>query len=447
MDLGVVSIIGIIVGLIVMIFLAYRGVSLLLCTPLAAVVVAAFSLQDPIAMLTGPYMAGFVGFAQNYFLLFMFSAMFGALMGATGCARGISNAITKLVNRAPEKNRKFLAILCITAISLILGYGGVNGFVIIYTTTAINSQLLKRLDIPWHLGGLATVASAVWVQGFLPGSPSIQNLIPTTFLGTAPTAGPVLGILCSILAGILWLFYCRYALGKAEKEKEGFFPTGTEIDKVSFDLGDREPPGILKSVIPSAVLLIVLNVIKLSPVLSLIIACAAAVILFWPALAQTEKGPKNVLDVLTQGALNSVNAVIVTCACVGFGGVVSAVSGYQTILNALTSIPGPPIFQFFIAVSVAAGATGSGSGGLTIALNSLGQRFLDMGINPQVLHRVGTMACCSLDTLPHNGAIVNSLMVSRLTHKQAYKHTFMISVVITTICSLAGTVLASMGIV
>ena len=443
MDAGIISIIGIILGLIVMIVLAYKGVSLLICTPIASIVVAVFSMENPVSMLVGPYMQKFAEFAQNYFLLFMFSAMFGALMGATGAAKGIADAILKLVNKAPSNKRKFWSIIFMTLLNFVLAYGGINGFVIIYTTNAIGRELSKSLDVPWHLCMLTSVASAVWVQGFMPGAPSIQNLIPMDYLGTTPTAGPLLGIICSLIALVLWLIYVKYCFRKADREHEGFLPTGAEIDKVSFDIMSEKAPGIIKSLIPSIVLLVTLNVINLQPVTSLIVAGIVAVIIFWKELG----GLGALKKVLAEGANNSVSAVVATCACTGFGGVVAAVSGYQTILSALTNLPGPPIFQFFLAVSIAAGATGSGSGGLTIALNSLGDQFLAMGINPQLMHRIGSIACCSLDTLPHNGSIVNSLMVARLTHKQAYKHIFVISVVITTVCGLIACVLGSMGIV
>ena len=443
MSSGVVSIIGIIVGLVIMIILAYRGVHLLICTPIASVIVAAFSMQNPITMLSGAYMTKFCGFMQSYFLLFMFSAMFGALMGITGSAKGIAKAITKLCDKAPEHQRKFWGVIAMTVISLVLGYGGINGFVIVYTITAINRELCKNLDLPWHLSMLNMIAGGLWVQGFLPGSPSIQNLIPMTFLGTSPTAGAGIGIVCSLIATVLWLFYVKYDLKKAEKAHEGYLPTGAEIEKVSFEVSDANTPGIVKSLIPSIVLLVTLNVVKWNALFCLIVASVVAIAMFWPAFGSWRK----LVDTLADGAKNSVSAVSATCACVGFGGVVAAVSGYQTILAGLTKLPGPPIFQFYLAVMVAAGATGSGSGGLTIALNSLGQRFLDMGINPQVMHRIGTMACCSLDTLPHNGAIVNTLMVSRLTHKQGYTHVFMISVVITTICGLIGVALSTAGLV
>ncbi len=436
------SVVGIIIGLVVMIFLAYKGISLFLVTIIAGAIVALFDGLNPMEVLTSSYMVGFTNFMKNYFILFLFASMFGSVTGASGAARGISNGILKLIKNVPAEKKKFWSVMVMTLINLVLGYGGVNGFVIIYTTVAISKELYKEVDLPWHLSFLTTIASACWNQGFLPGTPSVQNMIPTGYLGTPYTSGMAIGLICSVFCGILWFFYVMYCLKKANKTGEGFFPSGESIDKASFELPEHTP-SVIKSLIPSIVLLVLMNGIKLSIYYSMLIAILVAIIMFYKELG----GGKKVLGVLTQGALNATSAVTSTCSCTGFGGVVSSVSGYGVVLGALTSLPGPPIFQYFLAVSVAAGATGSGSGGLSIALDALGQRFVDMGINPQILHRIGAMACCSLDTLPHNGAIVNSLMVSHLTHKQGYGHIFVQSVVITTLGSLLGCVLATMGLV
>ena len=100
----------------------------------------------------------------------------------------------------------------------------------------------------------------------------------------------------------------------------------------------------------------------------------------------------------------------------------AAVSGYQLILGSLTSIPGPAIFKLIIAVNVAAGLTGSSSGGLSIALENMQDYFLGLGLSPNVIHRIGAMSSGGLDSMPWNGTVVMLFALSGVSYKKGYKH-------------------------
>ena len=113
-----------------------------------------------------------------------------------------------------------------------------------------------------------------------------------------------------------------------------------------------------------------------------------------------------------------------------------AVSGFELVVQSLDKIPGPPIVQVMVAVNVCAGITGSSSGGLTIALNNLSERFLATGIDPQVLHRITAVCSGGLDSLPHCGTVVNSMMVYRINHKMSYKYYFMLNTVVPIVASI-----------
>ena len=196
---------------------------------------------------------------------------------------------------------------------------------------------------------------------------------------------------------------------------------------------------LLKALAPSIVLLIVLNVLQQSAITALAAACVATYILFHKDLKDLRKS-------IADGSSNALFSIGNVCAVTGFGGVVSSVSAYGLVLSALDSLPGPPIVQLIVAVNICAGVTGSASGGLGIALESLSQRFLDMGLNPQVIHRIAAMSSGGLDSLPHNGAVINTLTVTRLGHKYGYLNYFVMTVVIPIICTIVAAILSQMGI-
>jgi H+/gluconate symporter-like permease len=136
---------------------------------------------------------------------------------------------------------------------------------------------------------------------------------------------------------------------------------------------------------------------------------------------------------LNAGALGSLLAIMNTASEVGYGNVISALPGFLEVADSLLGIGSSmPLFNAAIMVNILAGITGSASGGLSIALDLFGQHFLDMtaaqGIPPEVLHRVVAMASGGMDSLPHNGAVITTLAICGLTHRQSYKDMFAITV-------------------
>lgn len=439
MDQAVISLFGILLGLVFLVVAAYKGHSLLLISPLAASVVILISGQNIIEMLTSAYMPKFSSFATNYFLIFLLSAIFGKILGDSGAAKYIAHCISKLARKFPGRE-KLLAVSSLVLISAVLTYGGISLFVVMFTMVAIGKSLLEDLDIPWSMYTCSTLGSGCFTMTMLPGTPAIQNLIPMKYFGTTATAAPVIGILCTLLALILGIGWIYFELKRFERKGIGFLPSGAEIAKVDIKTEEVPEHNLLKCVLPSIVLLIVLNVFSQSPITALAAANIVAYIIFYKHLP-------NIKKTIADGAGNATTAIISTCAVTGFGGVVAAVSGYQLVLGALDKIPGPPIVQLIVAVNLAAGVTGSASGGLGIALDSLAGRFLDMGLNPQVLHRISAMSCGGLDSLPHNGVVINSLTITRLGHKYGYKNYLVMTVIIPLVCTVFAAILAQFGLV
>lgn len=435
-----ISIIGIILGLAVMIILAYRGVSIYIYGPVAAAIVLITGGMPFWDSLTSVYMTGFVGYIKNYFLLLMLSAIFAKIMGDSGAAQVIALSIAKLSKKS-KKNKELVAIFSIHAIVLLLTYGGISLFVVTFLIVSIAKRTYKELDIPWHLERAGSWATGTITMSMLPGSPAAQNLLPIPYLGTTAAAAPVLGLSCAILCVILEITYVTCAWRKTKRLGEGFLPTGAAIEKRDTDIELKKTDiTLFKALIPSVVLIFVLNFLPIPSVLvALLAAIAVAIVLFW-------KNIPNVLGSFAAGAEQSIAVTVGVSAVVGFGAVVAATPGFEAIVESLNKIPGSPLVQLIIAVNVCAGVAGSASGGLAIGLNSFAQKFMDMGINPELIHRISLISSGGLDSLPHSGAVISGLRVSALTHKQAYKHVFITNTVIPIIVSIFALALATMGI-
>ena len=111
------------------------------------------------------------------------------------------------------------------------------------------------------------------------------------------------------------------------------------------------------------------------------------------------------------------------------------------------SIGGGPLVSLAVATNILAALTGSASGGLTIALDALGDTYLrlaaEQGIDPALLHRVAVMSAGTLDSLPHNGAVVTLLAVCGTTHRESYRDIVMVAIVSALLALAAVIVLGS----
>ena len=460
------SILGIVFALVLLMVLAYRGISVLILAPLMALLAALFSADAPLlASYTQVFMPALGGFVIAFFPLFLLGAVFGKLMEDSGAATVIAQAIT----RALGVQRAILAIVLACAV---LTYGGVSLFVVAFAVYPIAAALFRRADVPQRLiPGTIALGAFTFTMTALPGTPAIQNAIPMPYFGTTPFAAPGLGLIggaVMLVLGTLWLMR-RAASAKARGEGFGESaapanlsdPTNTArtgaVAATPPPVPDDHNGSAFARAIAPVVLVIALNYLlatwllpaldtaylaeprygstrieNLRGIWAVTTALAAAIVLLvllqrarLPALGQT----------LETGATSSVLPLLNTASQVGFGAVIASLAGFALIRDAVLGIaPGNPLVSISIAVNILAGITGSASGGMSIALQTLGAAWLAQGqaagIAPELLHRVVAIATGGLDALPHNGAVITLLGICGLSHRQAYADIFVVAVVI-----------------
>lgn len=433
-----ISLFGIIISLALLIFVACKGVPIMIAAPLCAMLVALISGVSMYDAMVGPFMDKWLNFAKSYCLMFTLSAIFGKVMGECGASKVIAYKCAKLAKAFPGQE-KFLAVCSLVLINTCLTLGGISTFVVVFTLVSIAKELFEELDVPWQLYMCSSLGSGTYTMTMIPGTPAVQNLIPMEYCGTQATAAPVLGTICAVVMLALGLAYIKFAVNRLEKKGEGFLPTGAEISKVVLPKEEVPDINFFLCLVPAIVLIILLNVFKQPAITCLLVAVILTIILF-------HKTFKDPIKNLKAGADNGLNTLCNTCMIVGFGGVVASVPGYQLVMTGLDKIPGPPLVQLVVSINVAAGLSGSASGGLALGMDCFAQKFLDMGINPQIVHRVASISCGGLDSLPHNSAVVNNLGVTRLTHGQAYIHYFVESVALPIVVSILAIILGTMGI-
>ncbi|MCY6957057.1 GntP family permease [Clostridium brassicae] len=457
------GVIGIILSLVLLMYLAYRGITVLILAPILALFATFMNSGTDshlMATYTEIFMKNFAGYCKSYFPIFLLGAVFGKIMDDSGAAKSIAHTIA-------TKLGKDKAILAVVLSCGVLTYGGVSLFVVAFAVFPIATQLFREANIPKRLiPGSIALGSFTFTMTALPGTPQIQNAIPMPFFGTDAYAAPILGIVGGVLmcvGGIIWL---TYRAKKAATAGEGY---GEHPDENSSGVDVSNLPSFWLAIVP-IVIVLVLNYIlgksyysgidasylkdygtelgKVKGIWSLIISLVVAIVF---TIVTNRSRLKDARKSVNQGAIGSLLAITNTSSEVGYGNVIQSLAAFAIIQNAILGISSNPLVSEAISVNVLAGVTGSASGGMSIALGALGQQYVQMaqakGINPEVLHRIATLACGGLDSLPHNGAVITLLGICGLTHKESYADIGMCSVIIP-ICTLVIVlILASFGVV
>lgn len=454
--MALTSLLGLVASVALLIWLALRGVDIIFAALLCSVVVIV-SNQLPLAdSLFDGFALGKLGaftFAGRFFLLFVAGAVFGRVMGDSGAAASVAMALV----RALGAERALL----ITVIACgVLTYGGVVVFVVIFAMYPLGLQLLREADIPKRLFCAALALGAgTFTLTALPGTPSIHNVIAASALGTDLFAAPLLGLLGGAIMLGTGLWYLENQRRIAKARGEGFEP-GPRDQLLA--VGGAGLPPWPQALVPVALVLGTILAPRLAAAAGVgtdtaLMAFAGSQPVIWPsialflgsccAVAQFGSVRRRALHVMGHGTQDAILPLINTAAVIGFGGVVTQTTGFQTFIQFAVGAPMPPLLSVFGSVSLISAITGSASGGLQIFMQTLAPAYLDAGIRPEVLHRVATIASGGFDSLPHCGAVVAMLTITQLTHAQAYRDVGIITVVIPVFAAAVVILAAFAGIV
>ncbi len=460
-----IQIAGIIAALILLMVLAYRGLPVILFAPVCALLAAALSGRPLLPTYTDLFMPKAADYFRSFFPLFLLGAVFGKLMEASGAAGSIASVIARTLG--PQRSIPAVVLAC-----CVLTYGGVSLFVVAFAVYPFAAALFREADIPKRLipGAIALGAFTLTMDA-LPGSPQIQNLIPTRYFGTDAYAGALagsIGGLAVLLGGLLWLDRRRasaaragegYGGGSAEVQEESHvhhlpFVIATlplvvvlvgnfVLSRSSHSVAQWYSEESLKQDFPA------INVSVSAPTWAMILSLVAGIVTALAVGGGRSRG--RLQSALSAATTGSLLAILNTASEVGFGHTVKTLPGFLAIQKHVFLVSRSVLVSEATAVNVLAGITGSASGGLSIALEVMGQRYLELaqaqGISPELLHRIASMASGGMDTLPHNGAVITLLAITGLTHRESYADIFAITVLKTvTVFALAFGISALRGI-
>ncbi|WP_343629655.1 GntP family permease [Roseateles sp.] len=455
-----IGLLGIVVGLALLVGFSYRGWTVLLLAPAAALVAAALSGQPVLAHWTQVFMPAAAGFLAQFFPLFLMGAIFGKLMEDSGSVRAIAGFMTGWLG--PKR-----ALLAVVLAGAAVTYGGVSLFVAFFVLAPMGHAMFRAADLPPRLMPAAiALGTSTFTMSALPGTPAIQNAIPMPFFGTTAFAAPGLGLIAAAIMLGFGLWWLGVVERRARRAGEGYRAPGPTRDaatdpllrergnmaghfdpaELSSSFNGAGPPGIVAAALP---LLVVVGVNLLTSLvvlprldtgylaerrfggvdltavggvwavlIALFVANLVLVALHWRRLSDLKRS-------IDAGANAAVLPVLSVASLVGFGAVVASLPAFGLVKDWVLGIEGGPLVSLAVSTNLLAALTGSASGGLTIALEALGPTFMQVahttGLDPALLHRVAVIGAGTLDSLPHNGAVVSLLAVCGCTHKESYR--------------------------
>jgi len=455
-----VGLAGILLGLGALVWLSFRGWSVLILAPVAGLVAAAFAGEPLLAHWTQTFMSAAAGFLASFFPLFLLGALFGKLMEDSGSVGAIARFMT-------EKLGAERAILAVVLAGALVTYGGVSLFVAFFVLGPMAQALFRAANIPGRLMPAAiALGTSTFTMTALPGTPAIQNAIPMPFFGTTPFAAPGLGVIAAAIMLAFGLWWLGRAEAVARRRGEGYGEVVVAADAAADDALVRErattagafdpaevhhgrhsaeAPGFAIAILPLVVVVLVnltmsmlvlprldtsflaeerwggIPLTAVSGVWSVIVALAVAIVVL---VALNRRRLPALRETVDAGANASVLPVLSVASLVGFGSVVAAMPAFAIVRDWVLSIEGGPLVSLAISTNILAALTGSASGGLTIALDALGGSYMqlaaELGIDPALMHRVAVIGAGTLDSLPHNGAVVTLLAVCGSTHRKSY---------------------------
>lgn len=440
MDIHIIlGILGIVTSVALLVWGAYRGIGAFPIVMLAIVPVALLNDMDLYETYTVIWTGGFVSNVTSYLFVLVCSCTFAKLMQNCGAATKIA---LQFIDWFGTKQVMLLGVI----ICAVMVWGGVYCTVVVFTVAPILFYLFKEADLPRHLtAGVIALGGLTFAMTLLPGNPQLLQLVACEYLGTTLTAAPVLSIIGSAIILFLGMLYLKHEEKKARLNGEHFsFPESK--DPSQWAVRDRaDLPKALNAFIPLVFMILTLiigcqfttNVTRLV-IITMFCACIIVTVLNFKFF----KG-KDMKKVILEGVNDGIGALTIMSTLIGFGSVLKATDAYQAILNMLFNLKIGGYYKMFISVSAIAAITGSSSVAVRLGLDGLVQTYLANGCTPEILHRLTTMTSGGLDTLPFSSGIFLMLSGLGLSHKEGYKHMFVLSVVLTFFVALFFVVVCS----
>lgn len=431
------GIIGIVVGIALLIYGAYKGVSTIILAPLCGLLIALFNGMGLLKTFTGVMVPAVCNYVTAMLGPVLCGCVIAALYNKSGAALSIANALYDLFTIGARKRaaegetvtmHPIAAIITIYVIGTVLAYSGMNPVVLMFILFPIAMDLFEKSLIPREMGPGVVLGALATAACSMPGTTSDQNVIAVQMLGTSPMAAAIPGFLGGALVLAMNIIIMN-VISKKEIAKGHVYTAPKEL---AGRPTDAKTPNWFISLIPIAATLITFNGFGWNILVAMALNIVLALVFFYKYYGGLA-GLKELLEPVGDQATILVLQVGLLGA---IGGIVAASPAFPVLTKALLSMKGPALFKVVIAVAIITGASGSGPAGLSATLPYMSKTFTSMGVSLNALHRVSVFSSQTLDTLPTNPGYIITTGIAEVDIKDSYRYVFITTVLNTTITAL-----------
>lgn len=428
---------GLLLAVILLIFLAYKDVNLYFATILSSLVVIITNGLELWTGLQQGYAASFGKFVIDYFFIFVLGVLFGEVMKASGVAEVLGYRTVTMIG--PQN-----AVFGVVFVNFIMGTIGISGYVLVFCTVPICRIMFKRAGLSMKIMPAAQLLGCALGAGILPYNPILNNVIPTSYLGTSLGAEPALGIIAFLLLAVPGCAYCKFLARKdfSAKTPEEQRISQSEVQLYEKEYAEKDKPNIIQCLVPCIALLAIIIILDKFIDSNFLVSLAITVgillitVLNWSRLKSIWK------DTITEGFTQGANSIMLAATVMGFAGVVQMTPAFSKLVDLCLSIRLSPYLTEAVSINLLAGITGSAAAGIQIFMETFAQSFVAMGLNPSVIHRLAPISSFGLNTLPHNATVVLSMKYMGVSYKDGYKAVAISTIVLPTCASLLTTLIA-----
>ncbi len=407
---------GLIVAIVVLFYMAFKGFHNVYVAVAAVTIMAIFSKLSVFDTLMDTMMGGAASYIKSYYLLFLGGAVLGAIYQCTGAGSAIADAMLKVFG--PARANLAIMLFCYVAIM-----GGIQSFVAFFAVYPVAIRLYEKANINRAILP-CVMTGGMWTIGHTsPWAPSVGNQVASDALGTKGSAGWLPGIIFVLVAGTLIVLYSNWAAKRLREKGKGFDSWEDLVEIKEEDL-----PHLIPSLIPLIAVFVFYNVVGLNVTLATWIGVLLGIVLFFRRKTLTQWK-----DELFQGASSGTTVAVNTALVVAIGTVIGTLPFYDWLIEKITTIQMNPYLVAVLATGIMAAVTGSASGALTIVFKLLGPMFVgygEMGYNLGYIHRLAVQSVSCWDTLPQCGPLIGVLHVCKTNHHDAYIHVLMTTIVV-----------------
>jgi len=447
-DVMVLGILGIILAFALLLFLTLKNWSTIIVSILAVVVVAVFNQLNITEAVADTYVNGVANIIIALFMLILLGTILGKLYTETGAAVSIADTFIKaFVDRTKGEKQIRVACAVIIIVSCLFQFGGIDSFIVMFTTFPIIVTMFRRLNLPRkYIPGMLLCSVGV---GACPGSPTVHNVLPAAILGTSSNAGAIPGIIAFFIIEVgAWFMISHMIIGAVRKGE--IFDEGQMNHVPKFDQ-NKQLPHFIVSLLPFILVFVLYSIVGANIVYALSGGIILCIILMGRNIKNNDMPDANIgaqiVETISSGAVTSTKALVEISVIGGLAAVVAATTTFGNLSSSLMALPIHPYLIVLIAVFILVAITSSPPAGLSIIIpifiTSLIAQVGTVGIvaDASAVHRICSIACLTFETLPWNGMIVVALSMCNIKHKEGYLPMFLASVFFPTIAAVVATLL------